>query len=258
MSYVVTIENVTPPPRDDATAWTTARIEEAPRGSDLFVAVQAIALDPLDVDPADPQPRDLTTELAQYADGRYRVVFIDATGDESPPSTPTEVTTPSATDVLAAVEETMAYRLRASGFGQGGGGREVQHFTDTTTPTRARAESVSARKAAEVARDFDVSASELADLVTIAALRAAIELEASAPNMDEARIRTWRDQLREYVTKATVRGDAADEASDGAQAMGAKWGFGPGPNPGPAVYDAEAYVEGAEVPLEPLRRRRMW
>lgn len=153
-------------------------------------------------------------------------------------------------EVLEAAEDLLAYRLRQSGFSSGQGGREVPHFTEVTTPTLARAQRVAVRKAGELAREFVVDVADHDDLVTIAALRAAIELEASAPNMDPERIRTWRDQLREYIARAAAAGSASSGGGGGvvgAAELPPVWGFGP---------RVPVRAEGAECPIVPDRRLR--
>jgi hypothetical protein len=257
MAYVVTLEGFTPPPRTDE-AWTQARIEEAAPGSDDYATLETVALTPLDADPENPQSRDFTTELAQYPNGSYRVVFVDASGDESRPSEPVYFTDPSAEQVLANVEDLMAFRLKARGFGAGAGGVETGRFSEETTPTRERALRISARKAAEVASEATLAAADRAELVSIAGLRAAIELELSVPNADVERVREWRAQLREYVGRVEARTSAQAELEPGERPLDPKWQFGP-TDGGVTVYDAAAYAEGAEVPISRTTRpRRQW
>lgn len=163
---------------------------------------------------------------------------------------------PVASDVLLAIEELMAFRLRARGFSSGAGGVELDHFTEETTPKRSKARTVAIRKTAEVAREFVPRPDTLADLTTIAALRAAIELEASCPNMDPERIKVWRDQLREYVKRAGESG--GNEGDDGTlgRDMRPQWTFGGecGRAPG-----SELMVGEDEACVDVTRRRRkMW
>lgn len=92
MAQVITLENYTPIARYDETPWTHARIEEAADPDEgPWVALETIALDPVDADPSQPQARNLTTELADDAyDLWYRIVFVDASTDESIPTTPVQ------------------------------------------------------------------------------------------------------------------------------------------------------------------------
>lgn len=135
----------------------------------------------------------------------------------------------------------MAYRLRVGGFAAGRGGARVADFTAETVPTLADATDITTRNAGLVSDDFPTAIDgDEPELRTIAALRSAIELEASAPNMDFERIRVWREQLREYVTR--VGGSGGDSASPpGSGALAAMWGFG----------SATCWPEGAERPCDP-------
>jgi hypothetical protein len=93
---VVTFRDFVPPSRyDEPTplAWITARIEEAATAAGPWTTIDTITLDPVDADPTNPQVRNLTTENASAADGLwYRIVFVDATGDEAQPTEPLENT----------------------------------------------------------------------------------------------------------------------------------------------------------------------
>jgi hypothetical protein len=161
----------------------------------------------------------------------------------------------------------MAYRLRVGGFVQGQGGAEVPDFTAATTPSLTRATEVTARNAALVSDDFPgADAGDEPELRTIAALRSAIELEASAPSMDPERIRVWRDQLRESVERAgAASGGAGGEPGPGEpgyRVLAAVWSFGPAEGervPGAEVArtaTGEPLYDGGE-PTAPERRRRL-
>lgn len=96
MAQVITFLAFRPIERYDATPWISARIEEAATADAAEVdwtAIETITLSPVDADPAEPVYRNLTTELASDdADLWYRIVFVDATGDESLPTTPIQNT----------------------------------------------------------------------------------------------------------------------------------------------------------------------
>lgn len=81
---VVTLEDFTPGPRYDSTAWTQARIEEAAAATGPWTALETRNLVPVDSDPTAPRSRDFTTELATRSEGWYRIVWIDPTGDTQP------------------------------------------------------------------------------------------------------------------------------------------------------------------------------
>jgi hypothetical protein len=168
-------------------------------------------------------------------------------------------------EVRSATAALMAYRLRSDGFAAGQGGVQQTDFTDRTTPTLAQATEVTTRNAALVSDDFPgAEEGDRPELVTIAALRSAVELEASAPSMDAERIRVWREQLREYVTRAGERTAAgsSSEAEPGARVLAALWSFGPSETlrvPGAEVAQTatgELLYDGGE-PVAPAQRRRL-
>lgn len=90
MSYVVTLENFRPTPRYDSLAWTQARIEEGALATGPWTALETIVLSPVDADPTEPALRNFTTELGTAADLWYRIVFLDADGDEALPTYPVQ------------------------------------------------------------------------------------------------------------------------------------------------------------------------
>jgi hypothetical protein len=66
------------------------RVEEAAAVDGAYAALETIALSPVDTDPTQPAARSFTTELGTALDYWYRVVFLDATGDVSQPTTPVQ------------------------------------------------------------------------------------------------------------------------------------------------------------------------
>jgi hypothetical protein len=99
MSLVITLENYVPTPRYDDTPWTQARIQEAATADAAnpdWTTIETITLDPVDADPENPASRDFTTENGTAADMWYRIVFVDADGDELLPTVPVQNTTPIA------------------------------------------------------------------------------------------------------------------------------------------------------------------
>lgn len=103
MAQVVTFERFRPIPRYDDTPWTQVRIEEAATEDGVYSALETIALDPVDADPANPAARSFTTELAGDGELWYRIVFVDGTGDESNPTDPIQNT--DAIEAYATVSE---------------------------------------------------------------------------------------------------------------------------------------------------------
>lgn len=150
--------------------------------------------------------------------------------------------------VRAEVAVFLRYRLHASGFTAGRGGTPLLDFDATTTPTLADAARAVVRNAGLVSDDFSQALEgDRSELVTIAALRTAIELENAAPNVDRDRILTWREQLREYVGRFSNAGSDGGEGAGG-RVLSAVWDFGPRCDP---------RAPGSELPLD-RSCRRVW
>lgn len=155
-----------------------------------------------------------------------------------------------ATAVVASTASLLRWRLRQRGFGEGRGGEEVPTFTTGTTPSVTTATEVVQRNSALVSDDFPhADASDEPELRTIAALRSAIELELGVDQPDFERVREWRNELREHVSRVAESAESAEDEAAGARALDAQWGFGP-------VVDEP--VMGAEEPLDYSRRRLRW
>lgn len=76
-----------PPVRYDGLPFTTALIRESATESGSYSTIETVALFPLDSNPADPEPRNLTTDSATLADGWYIIRWVDAaaaTSDSDP------------------------------------------------------------------------------------------------------------------------------------------------------------------------------
>jgi hypothetical protein len=87
MAQVITFENYVPTPRYDSIPWTEVDIEEGLTETGSFTVIDNMPLSPVDSDPANPAARSFTTELADDAmDLWYRLVFRDASGDETVPT----------------------------------------------------------------------------------------------------------------------------------------------------------------------------
>lgn len=117
MAQVITFEGFQPIPRYDGTAFTQARIEEATTATGSWSAIETISLSPVDSDPSDPAVRNLTTDSASDTAGLwYRIIFIDASGDESAPTDP--ISNPSSTTYCTRAE--LKSWLNISGTSQDG------------------------------------------------------------------------------------------------------------------------------------------
>lgn len=137
MSYVVTFENFVPIARYDSLPWTTAEIYESDTETGTYLLIDTFALDPIDPDPTNPLERDFTSENAQFENGWYKVVFLDASGDTQP----TEVvhrdnTRSNYMPTVGDVGTLLRARTRDSN------GVEQGRFTADTRPTADQAESI--------------------------------------------------------------------------------------------------------------------
>lgn len=81
VSYVITFHGAKPSAREDQ-PWTQVRIQEATTALGTWTTLETQTLSPVDTDPEDPAARDITTTLATLEDGWYRLIFIDADGNQ--------------------------------------------------------------------------------------------------------------------------------------------------------------------------------
>lgn len=112
MAEVITFVDYTPPRRFDSVAWTDVRIEEALTATGAYTALETITFATPDPDPENPQARDFTTELGTDVGLWYRVIFLDATGDESLPTTPIQNLESGSTPVAYADVDELARILK--------------------------------------------------------------------------------------------------------------------------------------------------
>lgn len=103
MGVVVSFVDYRPPVRFDSNPWASVRIEEAASWDGSYAELETLALDPVDVDPAEPALRSFTTQLGTALDYWYRIAFVDADGDES------QVTVPVQNSALAETPAVRAY-----------------------------------------------------------------------------------------------------------------------------------------------------
>jgi len=92
MGEVITFVDYRPPERFDQLPWTQVRIEESADETGTYTQIDTVTLTPVDTDPSQPTLRSFTTQLGTAVDYWYRVVFADATGDTSQPTTPVQNT----------------------------------------------------------------------------------------------------------------------------------------------------------------------
>lgn len=137
MSFVVTLTGYAPPPRTDSNPFRSAKIEEAATLAGPWTAIQTIALNPLDTDALKPIAREFTSGHAQYAEGFYRVVWVDNEGGETAPTEPVQNMQPGGTRPSVAE---VAAKLRARTKVRGGA--ELGVFTEATRPTASEVDSL--------------------------------------------------------------------------------------------------------------------
>jgi hypothetical protein len=98
VSFLRSFEDFTPPKRFDGNPFTEARIYESGTRDGTYALIEAVALDPVDADPAAPVSRDFSTDGAALDKGWYRIDWADA-ADAVAQSTPLYVPTPTFAEV---------------------------------------------------------------------------------------------------------------------------------------------------------------
>jgi hypothetical protein len=136
VSYFRRLEGYTPPERITV-HWLSARIEEASSPTATPADITGpITLVPSITDPENPPSYDFETANAVLAEGWYRVVWIDAGGQEQP----TEWLQLRALSPYAPTVGDIAAILRARTVELGG--VRVNTFTDRTTPTAQQVQDI--------------------------------------------------------------------------------------------------------------------
>jgi hypothetical protein len=88
---VFSFKDYTPPARFDDVPWTVARVQQSATAGGSYAQIDALTLDPVDDDPANPQVRNLTTHLASNTPQQwYRIVWADAASGTSLPTEPVQ------------------------------------------------------------------------------------------------------------------------------------------------------------------------
>jgi hypothetical protein len=172
---VLSLNDYRPTPRYDDLAWTEARIEQSELEAGPWVELETIVLSPVDADPTSPAYRDFTVEY-DTADGTwFRVVFVDADGDEEP-TDPVDATGPSYRPLVADVAALIRSRTKPTD-GQVPAGT----FTTNTRPTAEEVENLITQAAAQVEAAFigDIPASSEDDAKRAITLRVAQWVEIS-------------------------------------------------------------------------------
>jgi hypothetical protein len=131
MPYSVSFTDFTPPPRYDGIKWASVKIEESDQEIGPWTLIETLAITPLDIDPANPQKRNFTTNNATLETGWYRLTFIDQDGAFLQPTTPIHNVPDEAQPWMPTVGDIgnlMRSRTKDSV------GNEIGTFTDKTRP----------------------------------------------------------------------------------------------------------------------------
>lgn len=118
MAQVISFEDFTPVARYDGIAWTQVQIEESVSEDGPWTVIDTQTFAVVDADPSLPASRSFTTELASDTEGLwYRLIFLDATGDDTLPTTPiqnvaSEVTFPAASAYATVTELARILKIR--------------------------------------------------------------------------------------------------------------------------------------------------
>lgn len=136
MAFTRSFQGYGPPPSYDKAPFTKARLEESAAEDGEWALLQEFTLEPVDADPANPAPRDFTTDLAALDPGYYRFTWVKAdasvfVGDA--------VLFPAAPEWTPAVADVGAL-IRARTKAMGSGGEELGTFNDQTRPTGSEVE----------------------------------------------------------------------------------------------------------------------
>jgi hypothetical protein len=215
---VVTFEGFTPPPRHDASAqpWTQVRIEESAAATGTFTVIDTLALSPLDTDPANPALRSFTTTHATQPAGWYRLTFLDAASNTSPPTAPfanaadpVEAIKPAVADVaLKALARTRVSGQRVLGTFSPAAAAPADRTAVTAEQVEAFIDAGAARVRAAVA---SVGVEQLVLAKDTVAEYAAMQIEAAlapeSPNVDD--INAYSMHKQAYESGLGLLGDGS-------------------------------------------------
>ena len=153
MTYVVTFEDFTPPPKFDGLPWLEVHIEESDAIDGVYTEIDVIGLSPLDADPTEPMARAFTTDQATLPNGWYQIIFHDAAASTAVPTTP----------IQNIPDETMPYLPTLGDIGAlmrartvDVMGNEVGTFNADTRPTGDEVSRLIVQAADDVMAGFDV------------------------------------------------------------------------------------------------------
>lgn len=175
---VVSFKEFTPMPRYDSVPWHHVTIEESNSPDGPWTPIDTINLLPIDSDPANPVPRQFTTDNATIEQGWYRITFKDITNNFSLPVEP----------IHNVPDETFPYLPTVSEVGQlimartkDNLGAELGTFTGATRPTFNQVLEIVEDAADDVTSGIDTDIPEGAYryVKRAIALRAAADVERS-------------------------------------------------------------------------------
>ena len=206
MTQVVTFEGYRPVARYDSLAWTQVRIEEAATEDGVYAALETQSLSPVDSDPTDPAYRNFTTELAGDGELWYRIVFVDANGDESAPTDPVQNVT--STEVFASVNELLA----------------ILNVRNPSTAQQEKAQRVLMAAAGEIRDELDLAADQELDAFD-AALCAQVNLARGAELWKEEETQFGILGIGSEIGTTYIARDTWDKHAIKLSRLKGQWGF---------------------------------
>jgi hypothetical protein len=230
VSYVVSFKGVRPTPRFDEDPWVEAHLQEAPDSTGTWTTIEQYTLVP-DSNPARPDYRDFSSDAATLANGWYRFVFFDASGDASQPTDPVFVGgelnfRPQVTDVAALI------RTRTRDMH----GNELGTFNEDTTPTAANVDSIidGAVRWVQQRVGMEVCEAVVGMVRDTVALRAAMQVELTFFPEQVSANRSPYQQMKDLMDedlKVLIEA-VRQQCSDGGEILGPtddaqlpRWGF---------------------------------
>jgi hypothetical protein len=225
---VVTLNEYRPLPRADHVAWISARIQEAPTSDGPWTLIDTVALAPVDTDPEHPLLRSFTSDAATLDEGWYRVIFADATGATSPPTSPVPNVPRQMANRPTVRRVAAILRVRP----KTAGGTTLDTFTEDTNPTAEQVEQYIDEALGEVmAQTGTTIPEELADFVAgTVAVRAAQFVELGYPEVLGTARTSFTELETIYKDRLPWLLEAIQEAQEGDVEAGgggadAAWGF---------------------------------
>jgi hypothetical protein len=144
-TYVVTMNDITPPVRYDGNPWIEIIFQESASQTGTFDIIDTISLSTLpgglDADPSEPSSRNLTITNATVPAGWYSFIFQDAAANQSQATNPIQ-NAPSVEDSIRPSLDNLGALLHVRTTIPGTGGTELGTFTSVTRPTATEAQSL--------------------------------------------------------------------------------------------------------------------